>query len=146
MVIILKMDKRMVDKALTFLGLFGEFPNRQNGNLLRISLPSDKAIRWEKIIPPYIASAQIFHTELDKLIDRLSFSQTAIFGRSGRAILRPLYNKLTNKRYSNKLEHRELHPLRWWEAAIGGMQPRIAYPKPKHPDLVIYIYRCRIEN
>ena len=138
LVVILKMGKSKVDKALTFLGMFGEFPNRENGNLLRISRPSEKAIRWEAIISPHIASGQILPTELDKLIGRLSFSQTAIFGRFGRSILRPLYNKLTSKSYSNKLEHHELQALRWWEAAIGQMQHHIAYPKPKFPDLAVY--------
>ena len=117
---LLKMDKRKVAKALTFLGLFGEFPNRDNDDLLRISLTFEKEIRRVGIINTQIATGQILHTELDKLIGRLSFSRTAIFGRFGRAISRPLYNKLTSTNYSNKLEHHELQALRWWETAIWG--------------------------
>ena len=110
--IILKMDKRLVDKALTFLGLFGEFPNNNNDNLLRISLPNGAATRWEIVIAPHISSGKILRSELGKLIGRLSFSQTAIFGRFGRAILRPLYNKLTGKYFPNKLERRALDARR----------------------------------
>ena len=43
--ILLNMDKSLVDKALNFLGLFGEFPNSKNDNLSRISLPAEKATR-----------------------------------------------------------------------------------------------------
>ena len=136
--ILLKMDKSLVDKALTSLGLFGEFPDN-NDNILRISLPTDKATRWGKIVASHIASGQILHSELDKLIGLLSCSQNAIFGRFGRTILRPLYNKFTNKYYySDKLGRRELEALRWWETAIGQMRPRIDCPEPQFPDLVIY--------
>ena len=135
--ILLKWDKNQVDKAITFLGIFGEFPDN-NDNLLRISLPTEKATRWGAIITSHIASGQITHSELGKLIGRLSFPQAAIFGRFGRAIVRPLYNQLKRNRYANKLERRELEALRWWEMAISQMQPRISYPKPKYPDLLIY--------
>ena len=67
------MDKSLVDTVLTFLGSFGEFPDNNNDNPLRISLPTDKANRWGEIIDPHIASVQISHSELDKLIGRLSF-------------------------------------------------------------------------
>ena len=73
MAILLKMDKSLVDTVLTFLGSFGEFPDNNNDNPLRISLPTDKANRWGEIIDPHIASVQISHSELDKLIGRLSF-------------------------------------------------------------------------
>ena len=133
--ILLKMDKSLVYKALTFLGLFGEFPDNNNDNILRISLPTDKATRWGEIIASNIAPGRILHSDLDKLIARLSFSQAAIFGSFGRAILRPLYNKLTGKYDPNKLERHELDAIRWWETAIGQMRHRIAYPEPKSPTL-----------
>ena len=133
-VLILKMDKSRVDIALTFLVLFGEFPNN-NGNILRISLPSEKAIRRGNIISAHIASGHIWRSELDKLSGRLPFSQTAILGRFGQSILRPLYNRLKAKHYSINMGIRELQAIRRRETSIGQTQPRIAYHKPEPPNL-----------
>ena len=41
----MKDDKSEVDRALTFLGLWGEFPIPDNDMILRISLPEPKKER-----------------------------------------------------------------------------------------------------
>ena len=68
------MDKRLVDKSLTLLGLFGGLPNDDKANLLRASLPVDKETRMGNIIAPRIAHGQILRSELGELIGRFLLS------------------------------------------------------------------------
>ena len=43
---LMKGDKSQVDRALTFLGIWGEFPCPVNDMILRISLPGHKKEKW----------------------------------------------------------------------------------------------------
>ena len=46
---LMKGDKSKVDKGLTFLGIWGEFPCPDNDMLLRISLHAHKKAKWADI-------------------------------------------------------------------------------------------------
>ena len=94
-----KDDKSQVDRALTFLGLRGEFPSPDNDILLIISLPEPKKEKWANITHEFASKGAISHKDLGKLIGGLSFTQTSVFGRFGRTLLRPLHDKLKRLPY-----------------------------------------------
>ena len=69
---------------------------------------------------------------------RLSFSQTAIFGKFARTQLRPLYAKLHRRVYNAGLSAIERDALRWWQSVIAEFTPRLAIPRPARADWLIY--------
>ena len=89
-------------------------------------------------IAAHAACGRISHADLESVIGRLSFTQTSVFGRIGRAVLSPLYTKLHSKSYDPTLCLKELTTLRWWVVALGHMPPRKASPKPTVPERVVY--------
>ena len=95
----LKTDKSVIGSSDIFLGLAAYFPRPANGMSLAISLPREKARRWAKLIHEIITSMNMSHSTLESLIGRLSFAQTAVFGRFARAMTKPLYAKLFSPRY-----------------------------------------------
>ena len=81
------------------LGLNGSFPGPDNGMALEISLTAEKKEKWINAIHEYLTLWVITREQLDSLIGKLSFSQTAIFGRVGRPLLSAFYQKLNARRY-----------------------------------------------
>ena len=99
----LKPGKSEVGSPLTFLGLLGTFQCAANGSRLSISLTPEKCKRWPNLITGYLQEGRISHSFLEKLIGKLLFSQTAVFGKFARTQLRPLYVKLNRRVYNARL-------------------------------------------
>ena len=88
---------------LKFLGLAGNFPQVSSGMLLRFFLPEDEILARSALIGEFIEARSISHKQLEKLVGRLSFTQTSVSGRFGRALLRPLNRKLRQHLLSGTL-------------------------------------------
>ena len=88
--------------------------------------------------PPYLEEGGLSHSCLDKLIGRLSFSQTAIFGKFDRTQLRPLYTKMYRRVYNVRLSKLERATLRWRREVIAEFPPRLAVHRPARADWRIY--------
>ena len=69
---------------------------------------------------------------------KLSFSQTAMFGKFARSQMRVLYRKLYRKYYAATLEEREFAAPKWRLAILHELNPRILRSITKFPDIVIY--------
>ena len=82
--------KSEVGPRIAFLCLSGWFPGRYNGHTLHISLPDEKRTAWAALLRDYTCKGSTAHQELEKLIGRLSFPQTLLFGKFARTQLRPL--------------------------------------------------------
>ena len=95
----LNKDKSKCDKSLEFLGLTGDFPQAESGMILMIYLPQEKITKWPNIIDEILTLGKIQHKPLEKLIGKLVYTQTSVFGRFGRAMLKPLYTKLHTHPY-----------------------------------------------
>ena len=54
-------------------------------------------------------------------------------------MLRPLYQKLNRRVYSDQLSDAEKNTFSLWEAAIAEFTPRIALPRPRMPRWLIYM-------
>ena len=134
----LKTAKSVIGLSNIFLGLTAFFPRPANGMALVISLPREKAHRWARLINTIIASANISHSTLESLIGRLSFSQTAVFGRFARAMLKPLYAKLFSPRFHPQLSLPLIRNLQWWATILLSLTPRVATLTRSSPDWVVY--------
>ena len=134
----LKLQKSEVGPAITFLGLLGTFPSKEGGMDLTVSLPQDKAAKWAADITQYQAKGIITHPELEKLIGKLCFSQTCLFGKFARTQLRCLYRKLYAPKYKAALSKHENLTLSWWIDVLLNLTPRIPRASCKPPDFVLY--------
>ena len=105
---------------------------------LVISLPRDKAYRCARSITTVLRGKAVSRANLEALIGRLSFAQTAVYGKFDRAMLKPLYNKLYSKRYFPMLSPASERNLRWRVATIISLTPRLATQTRTRPDWVIY--------
>ena len=136
--ITLKPGKSQVGPKIVFLGLLCDFPRRENGYKLAISLPADKRKKWSQLIASFLKEGSVSHSCLEKLIGRLLFSQSAIFGKFARTQLRPLYLKLHRRVYCAKLSAQEKLLFSWWKQIIEEFRPRIAIPRPPRPHWILY--------
>ena len=89
-------------------------------------------------IREFASLGRIQHKDLESLIGKLSFTQTSVFGRVGRAMMAALYQKVNAKFYDPVLSDRELTTLRWWPNAILNMTPRLTRARPPQTDIIIY--------
>ena len=133
-----KTTKSPVDAQLTFLGLLGSFPVPQRGLILSIEPPQGKITKWPQIIRDPIKDVRITSKHLEKIIGKLSFTQTSAFGRFGRTLQIPLRDKLRDRPYSEILPPRAINILLWWDQAITTHIARTVDIKPKFPEYVIY--------
>ena len=136
--ITLKTGKSEVGTRVAFLGLQGWFPSAENKYTLHISLPGDKRKACESLLADYIHRRSISHQELEKLIGRLSFSHTLLFGRFARTQIRPLYQQLRRRVYNARLSAPEEIAFRWWERAIRPFTPRTCVPCSHLCDWIVY--------
>ena len=134
----LKTRKTEVGWRIIFLGLQGTFPCPKNDMTLTIRLPPMKARTWKVMLERIINAGSVTHKELESVIGRLSFTQTSVFGRIGRAMLAPLYKKLHMEKYIPTLSMIEATSLRWWTVALDHMKPRKATPKPPITERIVY--------
>ena len=135
---LMKDGESQVDRALTFLGLWGDFPNPDNDMLLVISLPEPKKEKRANITHEFAPKGAISHKDLEKLIGKLSFTQTSVFGRFGRALLRPLRDKLKRRPYVARLPTDAIDILRWWGLLLRKEISRVCVPKLPRPEAIIY--------
>ena len=106
--------------------------------LLHIELPRSKAATWICAIKRVVDSGSVSHMELEFIIGRLSLTQTSVFVRIGRGVMAPLYAKLRTSPYRQVLSPEELTTLRRSTVALDHMKPRVATPKPKLTERVVY--------
>ena len=76
---------------------------------LSISLDQEKSERWIELISQIIQAESIDHSLLDKLIGKLSFAQTTVFGKFARTLAQPLYDKLHAHPYDESLSADLIH-------------------------------------
>ena len=134
----LKAEKSVIGATNVFLGLTAFFPRPSNGMSLVISLPREKAHHWARMIQTIIANDTVPHATLESLIGRLSFAQTAVFGRLARAMMKPLYTKLYAPRFPPQLSPALVRNLQRWATTLLSMRPRVATLSRSGPDWVIY--------
>ena len=109
----LKPGKSEVGSRIAFIGLRGWFPRRENDLALHISLPGGKRAAWAALLDDFIRTRSIKRQELEKLIGRLSFSQTLLFGKFARTQLLPLYQELNRRVYKARLTDAETAVFSW---------------------------------
>ena len=100
--------------------------------------PEEKRLKWSTLIASYLKEGRIPHRCLDKLIGRLSFSQTALFGEFARAQLRPMYRKIHRRVYTAALSAYEKSILEWRASIIAEFTPRLGRPRHLKPYWAIY--------
>ena len=124
----LETAKSEVGTVITFLGPQCTFPNREARDTLQICLPQAKKSAWSALIMSYLTQNKIAFRELEKLIGRMSFSQTMLFGEFARTQLRPLYQKQYRGVHSATLSAEERAVLTWRRDAIISFSPRVCRP------------------
>ena len=101
-------DESQVDRAMTFFGLWGEFPIPDNDMPRMISLPRHKEEIWASIARDFSPKGAMRRKRSEKLIGGLPFTQTSVFGRFGRTALRPLRDNLKWRHYAVRLSAGEI--------------------------------------
>ena len=136
--VVLKKSKSEWGNPLTFLGLLGHFPNKANGGTLHIALSPDKIIKWTREIEDFLKNGSISNNDLQKLIGKLNFAQSMVFGKCARALIRPLYTWLYAAYYSPLISPTIALILRWWISLIRSIKPRAVVILPFYPKFVIF--------
>ena len=136
--IILNEDKCDGGNPLSFLGLLGSFPDASNSWKLSISLTTEKVQRWSSQIELFLSEGKISFTELQKLIGKLSFAQSTVFGKCARAFIRPLYSWLYSAHFSAKISTEISEILRWWIRLLRSFRPRVVAFRRRFPEYIIF--------
>ena len=119
--ITLKKEKYELGATATFVGLSGFLPCRQNGWMLEVSLPLEKAEAWAGEIAQHTHAGCIAAVPIEKLIGDLGFPQTNLFGKFPRTQIRPLYRKLRTRRYVPTLSSAELRLFVWRSSILRSL-------------------------
>ena len=135
---VLKPGKSSVGNAVVSLGLLGTFPSPANNHQLMISLTDEKRTKWSQLIDSNLQTGRISHSCLEKLIGRLSFSLTSIFGKFARTQLRPPYQKFRRRVFNAQLSRHDRCTMEWWRHIIADFAHRIAAPFSPIADWAIY--------
>ena len=98
----------------------------------------EKIAKRANIIEEVLVLGHIQHKPLEKLIGKLVYAQTSVFGRFGRAMLKPLYTKLRAHPYTEVISPCEAGVPEWWAASIRSSVPRAVELHPTTPDVIIY--------
>ena len=134
----LSAKKCAVGTTITFLGLKGSFPSPSNRFTLRIALDPEKATKWSSLIESFISAQSIDSNSLDKLLGRLSFATTNIFGKFARAMAKPLYDLRHSPNFVEPLNDELTLNLKWWLSALVGDLSRSVGTRPVYPRYIIY--------
>ena len=134
----LKEEKAKPGTVTTFLGLDGAFPCPSTGMTLQINLTSEMKRIWAGGIRLFITTGRIQSKELESLTGRLSFSQTSVFGRYGRAMMQHLDRKSNAAYFDPNLSGLDIRCLEWWEGVIRSHTGRSAVTLKTEPDIIIY--------
>lgn len=122
--LVTRAGKSRVGNTVAFLGLEGTYPSPMNDHQLSKALSSDKTERRSSDIALFIRNGDIAHSELEKAIGRMGFSQTQIFSKFARCMIQPLYKKLYPHRYANSINQEIRNNLRWRFSIIKTMPMR----------------------
>ena len=122
---VLKPGKSSVGNSAVSLGLLGTFASPANGRKLLICRTDAKRAKWSYLSDSYIKEGRIPHIRLGKLIDRMGFPQTRLFGKFARTHLRPLYQIFRRRIYNALMFKHERRKLDWRRAIIADSTPRI---------------------
>ena len=133
-----KPGKSAVGNRIVFLGLLGAFPTKGGKFQLSISLTDEKRSKWAAPLASYLKAGAISHRCLEKLLGRLGFPQTSLFGKFARTQLRPLYQKFYRRVYNTRLAQLERSNLECWLRVIADFTPRPAGVRPSRADWLIY--------
>ena len=109
-----------------------------NNYQLSATLTPDKASNWASEVNGFIQNRAISSPELEKLIGKLGFSQTNLFGEFARTQLRPLYKKFCPRNFSPSLSFSELKTSQWRAAVLSSLRPGIPRPPNRRPDMIVY--------
>ena len=90
------------------------------------------------MIKSYISAQSVDFKSLDKLIGRLSFASTNIFGKFARSLAKPLYAKRHSAHFSDELDDDLVANLKWWLSALTCELSRSSGILPLFPRYVIY--------
>ena len=85
----LKEGKSFVGNSVAFLGLVGNFPSPDTGMKLLVSLSPEKREERPQMLEGCLSQGRISRRRLGKLIGRLSFLHTCLFGKFARTQMRP---------------------------------------------------------
>ena len=105
-------DKSKHGDVVEFLGLKGP-PLDQGRNVDKYILPTGENEKWPKILEQAVGDNSIDHKPLGEIIGELSITQISVFVRFGRAMLKPIYDKLGFRSYASRLIPDEIDILRW---------------------------------
>ena len=130
--------KTKVGAMVISLALEGPFPDHSDGMLLPADLTDDKKRNWETRIEEFLRYGRITQKVLESLTARLSFSQTSIFGRFGRATTHPLSRKLYIFYYDNPISDVDRITIEWRMGLLNALHPRAIYPMRNSPDIAIF--------
>ena len=130
--------KCSVGTANSFLGIRAVLPSTSNAFRLSLSLDPEKAAVWSTLLEDYIKTRTIDHKSLDRLIGRLSFAQTNIFGKFARSLAQALYDKLHAHPYKENIDEPTLLILDWWRVALSRSLDRLVTIRPEFPKYIIY--------
>ena len=103
----LKSAKSEIGPEVTFAGLLGTYSAKEADFVLRNCLQAEKEKARPAPVLSYLVQGWISSHRLEKLVGRLTFSQTSLFGKFARAHLRPLYRKLYRRVYNSALSAEE---------------------------------------
>ena len=136
--IALKVEKARVGTTVSFLGLEGIAPHVRNGRKSEIRLTTEKARRRSSQLREALSANTISQVDLEKVIGRLSFSQTSVFGKFARAQMLPFYTKLYRRKYIPQLSPLERFTFRWRIRVLKELKPRIPRGGLRPTDFVVY--------
>ena len=131
-----KTPKTQAGETLTFRGLQASFPAPLTGPRLLVGLSPDQTLLWRDRIRESPNIRAITHGDLDRLIGRLSFTRTSVFGRIGRPMFTALYQRKAPF-YHLALSGREFNAIFWRRAALGHITPRLMRPRATSSNLII---------
>lgn len=98
-------------------------PDRSNGMQHSARMPVGKAGKCAHSLADFLAADSIEQAWLYKIIGRLSFAQSIIFGIFARALLAPLYREMETRDYNPRLSDLGRIVLRAW-IFFGLSRPR----------------------
>ena len=131
----MKKAKCSLGQTNTFLGVDGSMPETANNILLPARLPDGKSAKWAESIQDFPTSDATERAWMDKIVGRLSFTQSLVFGRFARTLMRPLYRKLKARGIRPK---RICHRARMRFLEIPA--PTMRHPFNTNPDFALHTY------
>ena len=134
----LNSKKSMVGPAVSFRGFLGDFQPLGIITSWRSLSRWGKRKSWSGPLGGFLKVGRISQICLGGLTEKLSFSQTSLFGKFARAQMRPLYTKLNRRVLNARLSTWERSVFTCRAQAIADFTPRLDIHRPHRPDWLIY--------